>query len=155
VREEKTLEADLHRISISLKEYAGTNIKEALTPIQARLPQLEVNESIFTNLSKSLQEQFEDAFPGLANKFDSTGLYSEALNSLRKNLAQSDFTGVIGSLSQLSSAATTNIDSLSDFREQLRKEKKWSQADMIRGKLEDIDIFIEDTPHGPVWRRKR
>ncbi len=40
------------------------------------------------------------------------------------------------------------------MREQLRKEKKFKEADDIRKNLEEKGIILEDTKEGTTWRRK-
>ena len=52
-------------------------------------------------------------------------------------------------------SAESTIDNLLLIRQELRKEKKWQQADMVRVKLDEAGITIEDTPQGTGWRRKR
>ncbi len=49
---------------------------------------------------------------------------------------------------------TTTEKKLIAEREQLRKEKKFKEADEIRKKLEEAGLFLEDTPDGARWRRK-
>jgi len=44
------------------------------------------------------------------------------------------------------------IDHLVSRREKARKEKDFKKADLIRDKLMEIGIVIEDTPHGPRWK---
>jgi cysteinyl-tRNA synthetase len=48
-----------------------------------------------------------------------------------------------------------NIESLIGQRDELRKAKKWQEADKIRAKLDEFGILLEDTPAGTVWRLKR
>ncbi len=52
-------------------------------------------------------------------------------------------------------SAASTVDNLLLIRQELRKEKKWQLADMIRAKLDEAGITFEDTPQGTVWRRKR
>jgi cysteinyl-tRNA synthetase len=47
------------------------------------------------------------------------------------------------------------IENLVKIRSELREAKQWRQADMIRAKLDEAGIILEDTPKGTVWRRKR
>jgi len=41
------------------------------------------------------------------------------------------------------------------LRKGLREAKQWQLADMIRAKLDEAGIALEDTPQRTVWRRKR
>lgn len=45
--------------------------------------------------------------------------------------------------------------SLVKEREAMRAAKKWQEADELRAKLEDMGVFLEDTPEGTIWRRRR
>ena len=54
-----------------------------------------------------------------------------------------------------SSAEDEDIENLIRQRDELRKAKKWQEADEIRDKLTKLGIIVEDTPRGPVKRRKR
>jgi cysteinyl-tRNA synthetase len=47
------------------------------------------------------------------------------------------------------------IEHLIAIRNQLRADKQWQQADIIRAKLDELDIALEDTPKGTEWKRKR
>ncbi len=47
------------------------------------------------------------------------------------------------------------LDDLVEVRQQLRKAKQWQQADMVRAKLDELGVALEDTPQGTVWRVKR
>jgi cysteinyl-tRNA synthetase len=50
--------------------------------------------------------------------------------------------------------APEEIERLIAERVQARKSKNWAQADAIRRQLSDLDIILEDTPQGTVWRVK-
>jgi cysteinyl-tRNA synthetase len=52
-------------------------------------------------------------------------------------------------------SAEAIIGNLVNLRQELRKAKKWQQADIIRAKLEEAAITLEDTVKGTVWKRKR
>jgi cysteinyl-tRNA synthetase len=43
---------------------------------------------------------------------------------------------------------------LIDLRKQARVEKNFALADAIRTRLTELDVVLEDTPQGTVWRRK-
>ena len=49
--------------------------------------------------------------------------------------------------------ATPFIDLLVHLRQQLREARQWELADEIRDDLGALDVVIEDTPDGTVWRR--
>jgi cysteinyl-tRNA synthetase len=53
---------------------------------------------------------------------------------------------------------TTKVDellnALLDAREEARTQKDWKTADHIRKHLEELGFEIQDTDHGPVWRKK-
>ena len=45
------------------------------------------------------------------------------------------------------------IQLLIETREELRKAKQWQQADMVRQRLIELGVALEDTPKGTVWKR--
>jgi cysteinyl-tRNA synthetase len=49
------------------------------------------------------------------------------------------------------------LKNLIDLRQELRKDKKWAEADMVRDKLADSGVILTDTSTGPVVKflRKR
>jgi len=53
------------------------------------------------------------------------------------------------------SGAERMIYDLVEVRQELRKAKQWQQADMVRNKLAELGIALEDTPQGTAWKRKR
>ena len=46
------------------------------------------------------------------------------------------------------------IQRLADEREKARKEKKWKLADELREKINKLDFVLEDSPNGPILKRK-
>jgi cysteinyl-tRNA synthetase len=53
-----------------------------------------------------------------------------------------------------SSSVEEMLHALLAARENARKRKDWKNADDIRKNLEALGFEIQDTDHGPVWRRK-
>ena len=47
------------------------------------------------------------------------------------------------------------LELLISLRNQLREAEQWQLADMIRAKLAELGIALEDTPKGTIWKRKR
>lgn len=45
------------------------------------------------------------------------------------------------------------INALVEARQKARQEKKWAEADEIREQLKQLQVEIEDTPQGTVWRK--
>ena len=45
------------------------------------------------------------------------------------------------------------IEALIEARQSARKEKNWAEADIIRDRLGEMGIILEDTPQGVKWKR--
>jgi cysteinyl-tRNA synthetase len=52
-----------------------------------------------------------------------------------------------------SSVSEVEIERLVRERTKARAEKRWADADAIRGQLKDMGIVLEDGPKGTAWRR--
>jgi cysteinyl-tRNA synthetase len=50
-------------------------------------------------------------------------------------------------------ALGAGIEALIAEREEARREKDWDRADVLRGRLAELGITVEDTPGGPRWKR--
>jgi cysteinyl-tRNA synthetase len=73
------------------------------------------------------------------------------------NLLQADPQTMITTLRQKVAdlaISPDEIQRLIDERTLARKNKDWSRADAIRQQLTDLDILLEDTPQGTIWRVK-
>jgi cysteinyl-tRNA synthetase len=73
------------------------------------------------------------------------------------NLLQADPQTMVTTLRQKAvdlKIAPEEIEQLIQERSQARKAKDWGKADFIRKKLSDMDIILEDTPQGTIWRVK-
>jgi len=81
----------------------------------------------------------------------------------KPSLDAESYLDIVGSITVLSPEAKqwqpsgdeSYIEHLIWLRNQLRADKQWQQADIIRAKLDEAGIALEDTPKGTVWRRKR
>ncbi|HHY96206.1 MAG TPA: cysteine--tRNA ligase, partial [Firmicutes bacterium] len=47
------------------------------------------------------------------------------------------------------------VDLLVELRTRARQRKQWEEADLIRDRLGEMGIALEDTPLGTRWRRRR
>lgn len=52
------------------------------------------------------------------------------------------------------SLAAPLIKILIDLREKARENKNWEEADLIRDRLQELNIEVNDTPHGVEWEIK-
>jgi len=53
---------------------------------------------------------------------------------------------------QLDAEAAPFIDLLLEIRRELRTAKQWELSDMIRDRLSELGISLEDGKGGTVWR---
>jgi cysteinyl-tRNA synthetase len=71
------------------------------------------------------------------------------------NLLQADPQTMVTTLRQKAADLAISpeaIQRLIDERTMARKNKDWGKADAIRKKLLDMDVLLEDTPQGTIWR---
>ncbi|MEE8204908.1 MAG: cysteine--tRNA ligase [Dehalococcoidales bacterium] len=61
----------------------------------------------------------------------------------------------LGAAPDIAEGAEGIIERLIEARRALRAARKWPQADVIRNKLEEVGIVLEDTGKDTVWKRKR
>ena len=50
--------------------------------------------------------------------------------------------------------SSEEIDVLIVARNDARANKDWAKADEIRAKLDEMDVVLEDTQSGTIWKRK-
>jgi cysteinyl-tRNA synthetase len=61
---------------------------------------------------------------------------------------------VLGESKQTEDVSSKLIDLLLEVREEARKRKDFAQADMLRKRLAELGIEIQDTKEGAAWKRK-
>ncbi len=47
------------------------------------------------------------------------------------------------------------ISIILDLRESARNKRDWETSDAVRSRLAELGFVIEDTPHGPRWKKER
>jgi cysteinyl-tRNA synthetase len=47
------------------------------------------------------------------------------------------------------------LQDLISARQELRKEKQYDKADLVRNRLDEVGILLEDTAQGTTWKLKR
>jgi len=73
------------------------------------------------------------------------------------NLLQADPQEMVTTLRQKTAdlkIAPEEIEGLINQRTQARLRKDWARADALRQQLADLDILLEDTPQGTIWKVK-
>lgn len=79
------------------------------------------------------------------------------------SLDAKSYSDIVGRITVLPTAAKqwqpseneSYIEHLIWLRNQLRVDKQWQQADIIRARLGELGITLEDTPRGTIWKHKR
>jgi cysteinyl-tRNA synthetase len=74
------------------------------------------------------------------------GPFIELLNQLSREFKQAPGHDPMMKVEQL-------IQLLIETREELRKAKQWQLADVVRDRLAQLGVTLEDTPKGTVWKR--
>jgi cysteinyl-tRNA synthetase len=62
-------------------------------------------------------------------------------------------TGVLGILTKKLDTTPENVRALVEARQAAKKEKRFADADRIRGEVLTLGYVIEDTPTGPKVRK--
>ncbi len=73
------------------------------------------------------------------------------------NLLQADPQTMLTTLRQKAAdlaISPAEIQQLIDARTQARKDKDWARADAVRKQLLELDILLEDTSQGTIWKVK-
>ena len=73
--------------------------------------------------------------------------------SINKRLLEAKLEGI--PIDRLPTDVESLMELLTSTRSGLRDAELWQLADEIRDKLAELDIALEDTLKGTVWKRKR
>jgi cysteinyl-tRNA synthetase len=145
-------------------------IKSAFRPTSASAKGLSTEAaSALANQTETTQQAFTDAMDDDFNTpLALAGLYElvKAINTARDNGAMNEqlqpaqatlreLTGVLGlrlQEKQGSGDADKFINLLVQVRGEVRKQKLWQLSDLIRDRLKELGVTLEDTKEGTTWR---
>ncbi len=151
--------------------------KSALTRLRSALrPAVGNNNAMTSRLPIQVEATRRGFWEAMDDDFNTAGALSHLFDLVRSinqgrdmELADSELagaqelllelTGVLGL--QLEKQAETEvgdaapfIDLLLEIRQELRSQKLWALSDLVRDKLTELDVIIEDTREGANWRWK-
>lgn len=91
------------------------------------------------------------------NKFKASGDLENASQSAGQLKKLAEIFGILQQnpeiFLQAGISENAKIEQLINARNQARKDKNWAEADRIRNELQKMQIVLEDTPKGTVWRK--
>lgn len=120
----------------------------------------------FTNKTNKYLEESIDPNPGLCHLALTTFLQIGHVLTLfqettkpqpHEDLAVAHALETLAAQYHIKATATTTpelLDALLQARSEARKHKQWAIADGIRNDIEKLGFEIQDTDHGPVWRKR-
>ncbi|NOZ27534.1 MAG: cysteine--tRNA ligase [Chloroflexi bacterium] len=154
-------------------ERALSRLRSALRPSVGQITEGEQADALRAQAARA-RERFEAAMDddfntagALAALFDlvrainaarDAGIGGEPFAEAQRTLRE--LAGVLGlRLTESAGKAaakevTPFIDLLVDVRTRLRQAKQWELADLIRDRLGELGVILEDTPQGTHWRFK-
>ncbi|TFH31561.1 MAG: cysteine--tRNA ligase, partial [Anaerolineales bacterium] len=155
---------------IEQAERALERLKGGLRPATPLSDVSEGNQELLESALEATRDGFEQAMDddfnsagALGQLFDlvkainqarSAGMTAESIQKAQNLLRE--LSGVLGLRlipgDKLGSGAAAFVDLLLDVRVALREAKQWELSDMIRDKLADLGVMIEDGKEGTTWR---
>src|SRR5215216_7564272 len=145
-------------------------LKSAFRPVSAPAKGLPAGSAAeLVTQAESTQQSFTDAMDDDFNTPLAIAALHElvkAINTARDQGATDDqlkpaqatlreLTGVLGlrlQEKQGAGEADKFIDLLVEVRSEARKQKLWAFSDLVRGKLKELGVTIEDSKEGTTWR---
>ncbi|MBN1643383.1 MAG: cysteine--tRNA ligase [Dehalococcoidales bacterium] len=124
--------------------------------IEPNLPRLDKYPSVRSDLLKSLgDKQVNTRDPSFIILETDINLNIASVESLHDNLKRQNYDGIVENLKSIASTADASTTYFANIRDQLRQTKQFKAADEIRDKLLEMDVVLEDTPQGTIWKRKK
>ena len=163
-----------YRGPLTFNEHVIDQAERGLDRLHSALrPAMRISEEPLAEVSASLELQMETTQQGFVEAMDDDFNTASAMShiyDLVRAINQADdesleeaqallreLTGILGL--QLRRAdeggqADEFVDLLIEIREQLRNEKLWSLSDLIRDRLTELGVVLEDLKEGSTWRWK-
>ena len=151
-------EKGLERIKSALRPAAGKGGDASVGALNALSAQLELTKNGFL---AAMDDDFNSA-GALGTLFDLVRAINTArdagANAIQLKHAQDtlrELAGVFGLRlveKSGSEAADKFINLLVEVRAEVRKQKLWPLSDLIRNRLKELGVTIEDTKDGTTWR---
>lgn len=144
-------------------------MRPATAPVAATAPEaLQSLQAALATARQGFLEAMDDDFNtagALGSLFDLVRAINQARDSgagpLELSQAQAvlvELTGVLGLSMQRPQAASGEaapfIDLLIELRNELRANKLWALSDLLRNRLLELDVLLEDSKTGTTWRWK-
>ncbi len=157
---------------VAQAEKALQRLRSALRPSTGQLtagPEAEALLEAARLAKKRFEEAMDDDFntaAALGHIFDLVKAINTARDAgvggepfARAQATLKELTGVLGLRLQPQEAQQSDaapfIDLLVEVRSALRKARQWELADMIRDRLAELGVVLEDTREGTTWSWKR
>ena len=133
--------------------------------------EMTAEELQFTSGLSKYRERFIEAMEDDFNTADAVSVIFELVREINTELSLDrdptmaaakeallifdELCGVLGLLygDESDNALEEEVEALIEARQTARKEKDWAKADMIRDKLKEMSIVLEDTPQGVKWKK--
>ncbi len=135
--------------------------KNAYERIKRKVIELKKENSKGADKTKTYESEFLEAVNDDLNTPKALEVFWKSLDdasfdSKRKLALLVKFDEVLGfdikDMKEEVVAVSVDIKKLIETREELRKQKKWAEADKIRDELKEKGIILDDTAEGTKWR---
>ncbi len=131
--------------------------KTAFERIKKRIVEIKKEEHKGQNLTKDYLLKFNEAINDDLNMPEAIQIFQKALDDFdfspikkfKLLLKLDEILGLnIKSMQEIKIKIPENVQQLINKREELRKNKMWEEADIIRQRIKELGFSIEDTPKG-------
>jgi cysteinyl-tRNA synthetase len=161
-QEEQTFEAELYQKSLVIDPVNVDAVSSFLEQVRESLPRIESNIGTLSNLNISLRDELvHEDYPSLSVVEELIRDFDRQFGSLKSRITDPleqysfQFQAVQEDLRGLADISIVNVKEYSEIRSQCRANRQFQPADEIRNEISKMEITLEDTPQGTIWKRKR